>query len=72
MSYLNIYVISLFNTSYEDISFITDNGTFVVKTAPTPMPIFDTGSGTYPSISGIHDGTIKPNQTITVVGIQNT
>jgi len=25
---------------------------------------FDTGSGTYPSISGTHNGTITPNQTI--------
>jgi len=25
---------------------------------------FDTGSGTYPSISGTHKGTIKPNHTI--------
>ena len=42
-SSLNISVISLFNTSYEDITFITDNGTFVVKTAPTtptPSPCF--------------------------------
>jgi parallel beta-helix repeat protein len=28
--------------------------------------IFDTGKGDYPSISGIHNGTIIPNQTITV------
>jgi len=28
--------------------------------------IFDTGLGTYPSISGMHNGTIKPNQTIIV------
>lgn len=37
--------------------------------APTPTPatsIFDTGLGTYPSISGTHNGTIKPNQAITV------
>ena len=27
---------------------------------------FDTGPGTYPSISGTHEGTITPNQTITV------
>ena len=25
---------------------------------------FDTGSGTYPSISGMHKGTIKPNHTV--------
>ena len=30
------------------------------------IKIFDTGPGTYPSIFGIHNGTIKPNQTITV------
>jgi hypothetical protein len=28
--------------------------------------IFDTGPGTYPSIFGTHNGTITPNQTITV------
>ncbi|MGB2728575.1 MAG: S8 family serine peptidase [Halobacteriota archaeon] len=33
---------------------------------PTPTPVFDTGTGTYPSISGTHNGTIKPNKTITV------
>ena len=30
------------------------------------MKVFDTGEGTYPSIMGTHNGTIKPNQTITV------
>jgi hypothetical protein len=39
--------------------------------AQTPTPtlqrvVFDTGSGTYPSISGTHNGTIKPNQTVKV------
>ncbi len=39
--------------------------------APTPTPtpqraVFDTGSGMYPSISGTHNGTIKPNQTVNV------
>jgi len=28
------------------------------------LPVFDTGPGTYPSIFGTHNGTIKPNQTI--------
>ena len=32
----------------------------------TSTPVFDTGIGTYPSISGLHNGTLKPNQTITV------
>jgi hypothetical protein len=31
-----------------------------------PSSIFDTGPGTYPSIFGTHNGTIKPNQTINV------
>ena len=38
-------------------------------TLESPAPpgiIFDTGPGTYPSIFGIHNGTITPSQTITV------
>ncbi len=31
-----------------------------------PLPIIDTGSGTYPSISGVHYGSIKPYETINV------
>lgn len=37
-----------------------------VKTAPVVSDTFDTGRGTYPSISGTHNGTIKPNVNITV------
>ncbi len=37
------------------------NGMFYAKKA-----IFDTGRGTYPAISGIHDGTITPNRDIVV------
>ena len=33
---------------------------------PTPQIKFDTGSGTYPSILGTHNGTFTPTQTITV------
>ena len=41
------------------------HGTVTIS-AP-PRAILDTGSaGTYPSISGTHNGTITPNQTITV------
>ena len=42
------------------------NETIVVT--PTEENIFDTGKpvNPYPSISGMHNGTIKPNQTITV------
>ncbi len=32
---------------------------------PTSQIKFDTGSGTYPSISGTHNGTFTPTQTIT-------
>lgn len=31
-----------------------------------PSAVFDTGFGTYPSISGTHNGTIRPNEIITV------
>jgi hypothetical protein len=31
-----------------------------------PLPTIDTGSGTYPSLSGVHQGSIKPNETINV------
>ena len=38
-----------------------------ISAVPTPTPTkFDTGPGTYPSIAGTHNGTIKVNQTITV------
>lgn len=43
-----------------------EGDTTLTLATPTPMPVFDTGSGTYPSISGIHNGSIEPNQTITV------
>ena len=33
---------------------------------PWEEVLFDTGEGTYPSIMGIHNGTITPKQTITV------
>jgi hypothetical protein len=38
---------------------------FTTGTVPSGG-IFDTGTGTYPSIMGTHIGTITPNQTITV------
>jgi len=39
------------------------NNTMTVVKA---LPAFDTGSGTYPSIFGMHTGAIKPNQLIIV------
>jgi hypothetical protein len=32
----------------------------------SPLAIVDTGSGTYPSVSGVHTGSIKPNKTFNV------
>ena len=54
------------NTTAGKVTVDVYNGTVKILTPPSPTPVFDTGSGTYPSISGIHNGTIKPNQTITV------
>ncbi len=47
---------------------VTAGGTSHVHATLTPTPKikFDTGSGTYPSISGTHNGTFTPTQTITV------
>jgi len=44
---------------------VTDPVTAVVSSR-AEIGIFDTGPGTYPSISGTHNGTITPSQTITV------
>jgi len=57
----------IINTTAGEIPVDAYNGTVKILTpTPTPTVVFDTGSGTYPSISGTHNGTIKPNQTITV------
>ena len=45
---------------------ITAGGIEKIVYIKTLTPVFDTDSGAYPSISGIHKGTIKPDQTITV------
>ena len=42
------------------------NGTFTIVRAPGVTPVFDTGPGTYPSISGRHNGTLTPGKTISV------
>ena len=43
----------------------TDTTSKVVKVYPEVL-FFDTGAGTYPSISGTHEGTITLNKTLTV------
>jgi nitrous oxidase accessory protein NosD len=62
------------NTTYEIGTRTVDdsdiiNTTWVndtAKTLPLTPIIFDTGSGTYPSIMGTHKGEITPNKTIIV------
>jgi parallel beta-helix repeat protein len=45
----------------------TMNSTFkVITISESEGFVFDTGEGTYPSIFGTHNGTITPNQTITL------
>lgn len=53
---------ALFDPNGDEIEVNWLNGSFTCSSSG----IFDTGPGTYPSISGIHNGTIKPSQTITV------
>jgi hypothetical protein len=38
----------------------------IITIEVAPSEVFDTGQGTYPSIFGTHNGTITPNQDITV------
>jgi hypothetical protein len=63
-SALNISVESLFNIGYTDIPYNIANGSLSI--AKTNVTGFDTGSGAYPSISGIHKGSFIPNRAITV------
>jgi hypothetical protein len=60
---LQIEILSLADQYGGDVIGRTNNGTFTV----TPQ-VFDTGlpANPYPSIAGIHNGTITPNQTIIV------
>ena len=63
-SRLNLTNIQLADTAYKSgRTAPVKNGTFSTL---MPTSVFDAGSGTYPSISGTFNGTLKPNQTITV------
>ena len=53
---------ALFDPNGDRITVNWVNGTFTC----VPTGVLDTGPGTYPSISGTHKGTIKPNVTIKV------
>ena len=44
----------------------SDTRLFNISVVQSLITTFDTGPGTYPSISGIHNGSITPNQSITV------
>ena len=50
---------------YNSFGNITNGGDWL-PLKPAAPSVFDTGSGTYPSISGIHNGTITPSCTINV------
>ena len=63
-STLNITVDSVFDIDYTDISHSIENGSLSLSVEGEGE--FDTGAGTYPSISGIHEGFIIPNRTIEV------
>lgn len=60
---LNLEIISMADQYGTEVSGTTNNGSFTVTSL-----VFDTGipANPYPSISGIHNGTITPNQTIIV------
>ena len=59
------YTVSLTaaNAAGSDTEIKTD---YIIVESPLPEAIFDTGEGTYPSISGTHKGTIKPSCNINV------
>ncbi|MCW3137332.1 MAG: cohesin domain-containing protein [Methanophagales archaeon] len=62
---LNLSVITLQNMFNEDILTTIKNGSFSIKPG---IVIFDTGApdSPYPSIMGVHNGTITPNRRIEV------
>ncbi|MEA2076237.1 MAG: cohesin domain-containing protein [Euryarchaeota archaeon] len=65
-SMMNLTNIQLAGPDYLPGTAPAKNGTFSILSATS---VFDTGSGTYPSISGIFNGTLKLNQTITVYNL---
>ena len=70
-TFVGNYFVQAFKNGYESdkksISFTDNLQISLIITIPKPIP-FDTGisANPYPSIFGTHNGTIKPNQTITV------
>jgi len=58
---LNLTVTTLKDIYYETIPARTKNGSYSFKSS-----LFDTGTGTYPSIAGTHYGCFTPKRNITV------
>ncbi len=58
---LNLTVTTLKDIYYETIPTRTENGSYSFKSS-----LFDTGTGTYPSIAGTHYGCFTPKRNITV------
>lgn len=63
VSPLHLEIISMADQYGTEVSGATNNGTFTITSL-----VFDTGipANAYPSISGMHNGTLTPNQTIIV------
>jgi hypothetical protein len=61
---LNLSVESLFNYHYVEIYYEIQNGE--ITTAESNVTGLDTGPGTYPSIGGVHKGSLMPNRAINV------
>ncbi len=51
---------------YNSSGNIQNGGDYLPLVKPVVHPVFDTGAGTYPSIMGVHNGTIKPSHDVSV------
>ena len=51
---------------YNSLGNIQNGGDYLPLIIPAAPSVFDTGSGTYPSIIGTHNGTITPSYNISV------
>ena len=62
-----VYIVNLTVTDNKGAK---DTASKIITVSVSPQKvIFDTGPGTYPSISGMHNGTITPSQDIAVTGL---
>jgi parallel beta-helix repeat protein len=51
---------------YNSSGYIQYGGDWQSLVKPAVYPVFDTGAGTYPTIMGVHNGTIKPSHDVIV------